>query len=318
MKLVKLPSGSITSQLGFGGTVLKGGGGRSENLNLLANAYEIGFRHFDVAPSYGLGVAESILGEFITTIRSNITVTTKVGLPRPKNPGMLAKLRGIVRPLISFAPALRRKLGKSVQRMSGSASTRFDLEFVRTSVEESFAELKTDYIDLLLLHEITPEQVSDELYHYLDKLKSSGRILDFGVGSYRHEAERVVHGCPDFAKIVQTSWSVGDKPLDLTPYNPFRITHGAVRKIDNVVEWLNKHADLRATISREISFDLSDPVLLGDLMLGAAIAENPQGIILVSSTKSTRLERHAKISSNPEILVAGRAFNQLITRNNFL
>ncbi|MEY4979982.1 MAG: hypothetical protein RLZZ352_2252 [Pseudomonadota bacterium] len=313
MKTIELPHKTKTSRLGFGGTILKGGSGRSENLRMLNSAYEAGFRHYDVAPSYGLGVAESILGEFIAPIRSHVTITTKVGLPRPKNPGLLAQLRGMVRPLISFAPSLRRKLGRSVQRMSGSAATRFDLDFVKSSVDESFRELKTDYIDLLLLHEITPEQVSDELYSYVQSLVNSGRIHAFGVGSYRHEAERVVHQCPNLARIVQTSWSVGDKPLLLEPHTPFRITHGSIRKFQDIQNWLVSNKKLRDTLSKNIGYDLSNPDTLGDLMMAAALSENRSGIVLVSSTKINRLRRHAEISTNESLITAGSKFNSLFS-----
>jgi len=315
MKTIELPNKTKTSKLGFGGTILKGGSGRSENLRILNSAYDVGFRHYDVAPSYGLGVAESILGEFIAPIRSNVTITTKVGLPRPKNPGLLAQLRGIARPLISFAPSLRRKLGRSVQRMSGSAATRFDLEFVKFSVDESFRELNTDYIDLLLLHEITPDQVSDELYSYLQNLVTSGRIHAFGVGSYRHEAERVVHQCPHLARIVQTSWSVGDKPLVLEPHNPFRITHGSIKKFQDIQNWLTSNSKSRDNFSKEIDYDLSKPDTLGDLMMAAALSENRSGIILVSSTKINRLRRHAEISTNDHLITAGSRFNSLISES---
>lgn len=314
MKTIELPNKTKTSKLGFGGTILKGGSGRSENLRILNSAYEVGFRHYDVAPSYGLGVAESILGEFIAPIRSNVTITTKVGLPRPKNPGLLAQLRGIVRPLISFAPSLRRKLGKSVQKMSGSAATRFDLEFVKSSVDDSFRELNTDYIDLLLLHEITPEQVSDELFSYVQSLVTSGRIRAFGVGSYRHEAERVVHQCPDLARIVQTSWSVGDKPLALEPHNPFRITHGSMKKFQDIQKWLTSNTKFRDNFSQEINYDLSNPDTLGDIMMAAALSENRSGIILVSSTKISRLRRHAEISTNDHLIAAGSRFNGLLSK----
>lgn len=314
MNTILLPSGRATSRLGFGGTVLKGGLSKDENLNNLANAFEVGIRHYDVAPSYGFGVAEGILGEFIADKRSEVTVTTKVGLPRPKNPGALSKLRSVVRPFVSFAPALRRFLGRSVQRMSGSAKTHFEIGHVRSSVEESFREMRTDYFDILLLHEITPAEVTDELRTYLEDLVTKGMVLTYGIGSYRHEAEATVHACPELASVMQTSWTVGDAPLDLAPHTPFTITHGAVRPMAKLQEWLSTRSGRLQSISDEIHVDIHDPVELAKLMMAAAIASNEDGIVLVSSTKPSRIKEHAEISTNQKLIAQGRLFNDIVMR----
>jgi hypothetical protein len=314
MKHVRLPNSQITSQLGFGGTVLKGGTGRAENLSLLDAAFDHGFRHFDVAPSYGLGVAEGILAAFISDKRDKITITSKVGLPRPRNSGLLAQARAIVRPLLSFAPGLRRRFGRSVQRMSGSAETRFDLSFVRSSVDESFRELRTEYLDLLLLHEITPEQVSDELRQYLDRLVVSGRCRAYGVGSYRHEAERMVHAYPSMAPLLQTSWTLGDAPLALQPHMPFMLTHGAVRPIAELTAWLNAVPERKKRLAALVDDDLDDQAALGDLMIAAALSANSDGIVLVSSTQSHRLRRHAEIAGDLSKLLAGARLHEAVLR----
>jgi len=314
MKKIKIPGGATTSKLGFGGTVLKGGFGRNENLKLLNDAYEVGFRHFDVAPSYGLGVAESILSNFIGNVRESVTITTKVGLPRPKNSGALAQLRAITRPFISFSPALRKFLGKKVQQVSGSAKTQFDLEFVRSSVAESMRELRTDYVDVLLLHEITPKDVTDELRWYLENLVEKGVVLRYGIGSYRHEAEATMHACPDLTKVMQTSWTVGDSPLDFVSNVPFMITHGALRQMSVLKCWLNEKPSRVAALSEDIGCDIEDPEILGDLMMAAALANNPDGIVLISSARPQRMSRHAAISSNKEMISAGQRFNEVITK----
>jgi hypothetical protein len=311
---ITFPTGRTTSRLGFGCTVLKGGPGREANLRLLASAFDAGIRHYDVAPSYGLGVAESILADFLQERRDAVTVTTKVGLPRPKNPGALARARAAVRPLVAFAPALRRYLGKSVQRMSGSAGTRFDMEHVRFSVADSLRQLRTDHVDLLLLHEITPVEVSDELRRYLEDAVQQGMILRYGVGSYRDQAEAIVHVCPDLATIIQTSWTVGDTPLALAPHDPFVITHGAVRPLARLRDWLAADGARSSAIAEAVGHDLAEPETIGELMVAAAFANNPHGMVLVSSTQPARLARHATISGDADLVAAGARFNAAVTR----
>jgi D-threo-aldose 1-dehydrogenase len=312
MKEITLPHGGVTTQLGFGCTVLKGGAGRAANLALLGAAFDAGIRHYDIAPSYGLGVAEGILGEFIKTRRSTLTVTSKVGLPRPRNPGALARARALLRPLLSFSPALRRKLGKSVQSMSGSSATRFDLPHVRQSVEESLRELGTDYLDVLLLHEITPADVSDELRQYLDDGVRKGMFLSYGAGSYRHQAEAIAHACPDICSMVQTSWTLGDSEIDLGQRKPLLSTHGAVRPLENLSARLLADPALKGQLGAMADVDLDAPGQLADLMLAAAFANNPDGLVLVSTTRAQRLLHNRSIAENADLIARGHRLHEAL------
>ncbi len=311
METITLPSGGLTSRLGFGGTVLKGGIGKDDNLRLLQSAYAAGVRHFDVAPSYGLGVAEGILGEFLQGVRDSVTVTTKVGIPRPSNPGMLANLRTVIRPFLAFAPGIRRRLGRSVYKMSVSGP-RFDIDQVKTSVAESLRHLRTDHVDVLLLHELTAADVSEELQRFLEDALRRGMILNYGVGSLREDAEAVVQACPGLTGILQTSWSAGDEPLDFSPQRPFVITHGAMKPFSQFSAWLKSDRERLKRLSAALSEDLASASVLADLMMAAALAQNPDGMVLVSSTRPERFARHAALVENTELLNRGRTFAELL------
>lgn len=57
-----LPNGLLsTSQVGVGCAYLTEGFGMEE-ARVIDAAYEAGARHFDVAPQYGMGTAEKVLG----------------------------------------------------------------------------------------------------------------------------------------------------------------------------------------------------------------------------------------------------------------
>lgn len=316
MKDITLPHGSTTPQLGFGCTVLKGGAGEKDNLALLEAAFDAGYRHFDIAPSHGLGVAESILGTFAKGRRSALTITSKVGLPRPRNPGALARARAVVRPLIAFSPALRRRLGKSVQSMSGSGATRFDMPHVRSSVEESLRELKTDYLDVLLLHEITPAQASDELRRYLEDGVSKGMFRSFGTGSYRHEVDTTLSQCPDLCSILQTSWTLGDPDIPAGPAGMLLSTHGAVKPAPGLAERLTADPALKSRMEAAADADLSVPGQLADLMLAAALANNPNGLVLVSTTRPQRLVHNRLIAENPDMIARGRRLHLALRQHD--
>lgn len=52
------------------------------------------------------------------------------------------------------------------------------------SVENSLKNLKTDYLDLLLLHRPSPLMQADEIAETIEKLIKEGKILDFGVSNF--------------------------------------------------------------------------------------------------------------------------------------
>ena len=57
----------------------------------------------------------------------------------------------------------------------------YDKNHIIWSVENSLKNLKTDYLDVLLLHRPSPLMQADEIAEAIEKLKSEGKILDFGL-----------------------------------------------------------------------------------------------------------------------------------------
>ena len=53
-----------------------------------------------------------------------------------------------------------------------------------SSAEQSLKNLKTDYLDLLLLHRPSPLMQADEIAEAIEKLKTEGKILEFGVSNF--------------------------------------------------------------------------------------------------------------------------------------
>ena len=52
------------------------------------------------------------------------------------------------------------------------------------SVENSLKNLQTDFIDVLLLHRPSPLMKADEIANAIEKLKSTGKIIDFGLSNF--------------------------------------------------------------------------------------------------------------------------------------
>lgn len=60
----------------------------------------------------------------------------------------------------------------------------YSKEYIIWSVENSLKNLHSDYLDVLLLHRPSPLMNADEIAEAVEKLKSDGKILDFGLSNF--------------------------------------------------------------------------------------------------------------------------------------
>jgi predicted oxidoreductase len=60
----------------------------------------------------------------------------------------------------------------------------YSKDYIIWSAENSLKNLKTDYLDVFLLHRPSPLMEVDEIAEALEKLKSEGKIIDFGLSNF--------------------------------------------------------------------------------------------------------------------------------------
>ena len=60
----------------------------------------------------------------------------------------------------------------------------YSKEYIIWSAENSLKNLQTDYLDVFLLHRPSPLLQADEVAEAVEKLKSDGKILSFGVSNF--------------------------------------------------------------------------------------------------------------------------------------
>lgn len=60
----------------------------------------------------------------------------------------------------------------------------YSSEYIINCVDESLTNLKTDYLDLLLLHRPSPLLDPEEIAKIFQKLKSEGKVREFGVSNF--------------------------------------------------------------------------------------------------------------------------------------
>lgn len=148
----RLPDGKRVSALGFGCSSLWAKPDFDEGAAqaVLDAALDGEINHFDTAPSYGAGHGERRLGEMIARRGADdLVVSTKVG----------------------------------TNLVDGRVVRGFDRATVERSFAGSLRRLGLERVDMLYLHGPAPEQLTDDLFRFLDDQKAAGRIGFAGLES---------------------------------------------------------------------------------------------------------------------------------------
>jgi predicted oxidoreductase len=136
-----------------------------QRVTLIEQCIAMGVTSFDHADIYGNYGVEGLFGEALhiePLLRDRIELITKCGI----------KLVSPQRP------------GHSIQHYDTSAS------HIVASAEQSLRQLRTDRIDLLLIHRPDPLMDFDEIAEAFTLLRKSGKVLNFGVSNFsRHQFE---------------------------------------------------------------------------------------------------------------------------------
>jgi len=166
-------TGLECSEIGLGtwalGSSVYGDVENAEALRLVGDSLDCGINFFDTAPLYGNktedGVAETVLGRGLGNRRDEAIISTKFGrTARDVTPG------------------------------------RFNASEARSSCEASLRRLGTDRIDLLFFHSpFGPEEIDDDVWEELDRLRSEGkfRFLGHSVSKYEQTRELSVQWMRD-------------------------------------------------------------------------------------------------------------------------
>lgn len=144
------------SVVGFGCWALSGPGvwtgGRDEDtIAAVRRAVDLGISFFDVAPVYGLGHAERVLGRALAGMRTEVLIATKCGLVWNQAEEVRNDLTG---------PSLRREIDESLRRLG------------------------TEYIDLYQMHWPDPDTPVEDTMEVLLEIKEAGKIRHIGVSNF--------------------------------------------------------------------------------------------------------------------------------------
>ncbi|MBU1213086.1 MAG: aldo/keto reductase [Alphaproteobacteria bacterium] len=310
MRQITLPSGRATSQLGLGCGPLHGGLLAGASGRLLDAAFEAGIRHFDVAPPYGLGLAEGVVGGHFADRLDEITLATKAGIARPRRPLLMSNVRHLVKPVLGRLPGW--SAAAQQVRDTAAPSGNFDPDSVRRSFADSLLRLGADKVDIFLLHEIEAASLTPQLAELLNELLRNGLTDAIGVGTTRDEAVKIATAYPNLAAVQQYRWNVFESPLPADP-GGLVITHGAIGPaLEEMAARFAADPDAGARWSAAANADLADTRVLADVLLAAALAENRTGLMLFYSHNPDRIRRAVEVSGNAKLIDAGAALSRAI------
>ena len=314
-----------TTVLGFGCASLFHLPSRKQRRRILDAAYDVGIRHYDVAPMYGLGIAEQELGAFARA-HQGVVLATKFGIEPTVLARGLARLQGPVRGILGSIPALQRR-AKSAAAGPGSGplgrllylARGYDTAAARASLDASLRRLKRGHVDLYLLHDPSPAAVPADLIGYLQDARAQGLLRGWGVAGPTDDA-------------LEIGATLGASSVIQVPYDGLgraessgaarwpggMITYGVLGRTMSRIRALQGTGELRRW-SDTVGFDLADPELSAAMLMGDALRQGVSGVLLYSTTRAERVVAAARLVEDDERrshehLAPFRAFLQALDR----
>lgn len=291
---VNLAVGGITlSRLAFGTSKLFRIHSSKERQRLLHLAFDLGITHFDTARSYGLGAAEEELGRFLASSpirarREAVTVATKFGIPVSRVGRWIQPVQTAVRRVVAGFPALL-----SAARRHGSQAVcakRYSVEEAASSIRVSRAALRTDTIDLLLLHEPSAtDAIAPALSDWLRENSDRQYFRTWGVSGETSDVLSIHTARPEVAVVCQygsdaisRSHDARIPPRPRISFRPFADSLPVIQAILN--DCHAAAAEWRRTLGLG-----TDSAAIAMMLLAEALAPPHDSCVVFSTTSCQRL-----------------------------
>ena len=135
---------------------------RTMEPSLVKTAIDRGMNFLDTGRTYSNGRNEEMLGKVVRGIRDRVIIETKISIPFP--------------------------LRKKFNEVDGAKVIK---EHMQKSLEESLKALRTDYIDIMLVHDVRGKELINEeiVMEFLAKAKEQGKIRAHGFSVHTRQVE---------------------------------------------------------------------------------------------------------------------------------
>jgi aryl-alcohol dehydrogenase-like predicted oxidoreductase len=291
------------SAIGFGCGGILGSVGAGRSWRAMETAFDQGINYFDVARSYGFGAAESLVGKFIQGKRDQIVLASKFGIVPPRRRAIIDRLRPIIRPVFKTLRRLAPSAHQAMRARAGamSAPNQFSVEIARTSLEESLRELKTDHLDVWLLHGCSSDVAeNDELFAFLDECVRQGKVRYYGAASYFSDVAGVIsrrtgaslaqfenNPAEDYVRRFENPRGVA-----VNTHSPFG--RGVFR--EKLTRFLTADPDSAKKWSGELNLDLLTAQGIDEFLLQFSLAANRTGVVICGMSRPEHIRGNARVA----------------------
>lgn len=160
----------------------------------------------------------------------------------------------------------------------------YSKDYIVWSVEESLKKLKTDYVDVFLLHRPSPLMQADEIAEAVEQLKSEGKIIDFGLSNFSSSQTELIR--------QKTEVSYNQVQFSATNYEPmldgsfdYMQTHGIRPLSWNPLGTVFREDTKKTRRLKKLLVSLVEKYNLGsDTLLLSWILKHPAGVIPIAGT----------------------------------
>ena len=292
-----------TSALGFGTAGLFHEPSKAARQRLLEAAVEAGILHFDVAPIYGLGLAEIELGEALRSHRENVIIATKVGIGLTQCAKVLGRVQGPMRSVLKNSPRMQERAREgaaspSEGRLGGLLyQSTFDTRAAQRSLEQSLRDLGT-HIDLLLLHEPEPSKSDfEDLHTFLEGALKSGKIRGWGIACETDQVSPLAKILHQQIPVVQVRDDILRRQQVSQPLpSDYLITFGVLSNaLPTILRHVNESDHRIREWNNAVGEDCSNPRVVSELLLKDALRANAHGTVLYSTSRPERLREAVEV-----------------------
>ena len=175
-------NGPMVSEIGLGAMSFGGIFGatdKAESFACLDAMLDIGIDFIDTANIYGMGVSETVLGEWLASRKPQVTIATKA----------------------SFAAGPQRYIDNSESHL-------------RAELEASLRRLGRDHVDLFYLHRREADRPLEEVLATLQRLIEEGKIGGYGLSEVAPYTLRAAHALLP-CRAVQNEYSLWTRQPEL-------------------------------------------------------------------------------------------------------
>jgi aryl-alcohol dehydrogenase-like predicted oxidoreductase len=290
------------SVIGLGCAAMLGRAGRRESLAALGAAYDAGITFYDTARSYGYGACEGLLGEFFGAgRRSSVVLCTKFGILPGHPGGWKQKAKPLARAVLSVVPQLREIVRK--QAADQLVPGQFSVATLRSSFETSLRELKTDYVDILLMHSppasvLQDEDILEELRRLVDAGKvrlagasAEGDVIRTFFGKHSPVLQAAQFPMNPFSMNLAMQTLDASKSLMLIANHPFGAVEGVAR-CRTLIDRLHRDASVPQSLREKL--DARDEGLLPEFVLNSIIRDTGVSVVIPSMMKPAHLHSNIR------------------------